>query len=325
MSNFCTRFFLPRLAVCSLPLLAVLPAVALAGPEPAPTVAVDQREPDAFLRALIAFDANHYFDSDFDGSNVGFSVSRYSYYGEFKFRLSPVFLLKLFTYADYSLYSFKNLPPPSPAFSNLLRGAVLAQTDLTLAYQFAPGWAIVGGGRLTTGSATSADFANSFTGGGILAIKKSFFNGGIDFTIGASYTTRLSRSAHFFPYVDFDVNVLPSFVTIPVNVRLLHNGGIVSYRVTDQLSLMVEGRYDTRDYRLNRNSLVLPGAVWSEYGVDLGAGFGWTPKKKNWSVSVFGGYEVFRNVQVFNYSGQKVFDRDVKPAPYMSADFHASF
>ena len=324
MSNFRNRFLLPGLAACSLTVLAVFPGMALAGPEPAPAVTLTRTEP-AFATSFIAFDANHYFESDFEGTNGALSVSRYAFKGEFRFRLSPVFLLKLFTYADYSLYSFKGIAPPTPAFNGLLRGAVLAQTDLTLAYQFAPGWAIVGGGRLTTGSATSGEFSNSFTGGGILAIKKSIFNGGIDVTLGAAYTTRLSRSAHFLPYLDVDVNVLPSFVSIPINFRLLYGGGILSYRVTDQFSLMVEGRYDSRDYRLNRNTVALPSSVWVERGVDLGAGFGWTPKRQNWSISVFGGYEVFRSVQVFNYSGQRVFDRDVKPTPYASVDFHASF
>ena len=121
------------------------------------------------------------------------------------------------------------------------------------------------------------------------------------------------------------MNVLPSFVKVPVNLRLVWGGGILSYRVTDSLSIMGEGRIDSRAYRLNSSSVLLPGGVWSESSLDLGLGFGWTPLRKNWSFSVIGGYSVFRNVQVFNYGGQRVFDQDVKPAPYMQAVFHASF
>lgn len=311
----------------SLFLLAFSPDRAFAGPaaEPLPPPITTEREPDSFLKSSIAFYGTHYFNERFDDLSEGFSVSRYSFYGEFKFRLSPVFLLKLFTYADYSLYSFSNIAPPSPVFTNLLRGAAYERVDLTLAYTFAPGWAIVGGGRITSGVASNGEFSNSFTGGGILGLKKSFFDGGIDLTLGASLTTRLSRSAQVLPYIDVDVNVLPSFVKVPLNLRLVWGGGILSYRVTDNLSIMGEGRIDSRAYRLNQNNVLLRSGVWSESSVDLGLGFGWTPLRKNWSFSVIGGYSVFRNVQVFNYGGQKVFDQDVKPAPYMQAVFHASF
>lgn len=319
------RLHLSAIAVAgSILLSAAYPGQLLAGPDPVPAPVVDTgRAPNSFLQSFVALYGTNYFNESFDNLKEGFSVSRYSYYGEFKFKLSPVWLVKLFTYADYSLYSFSDSPPP--VFTNLLRGGAYERVDLTLAYSFAPGWAIVGGGRLTSGVATSGDFSNSFTGGGIFALKKSFFNGGIDLTLGASFTTRLSRSASVFPYFDMDVNVLPSFVKIPINLRLLYGGGILSYRVTDSFSLMAEGRYDSRDYRLNRSSLLLPGGVWSEYSLDLGAGFGYTPLKKNWSFSVIGGYAVFRNVQIYNYGGQKVFDKDVNPAPYIQAVFHASF
>jgi hypothetical protein len=307
-------------------LFAATPSLTLAGPppppEPAPTTG---RAPDSFQQGFIAFYGTNYFNERFDNLNEGFSVSRYSYYGEFRFKLSPTWMIKLFTYADYSLYSFSNVPQPSPVFTNLLRGAAFERVDLTLAYTFAPGWALVGGGRITSGVASNGDFGNSFTGGGIFGVKKSFFDGGVDITLGATYTTRLSRSAQVLPYFDIDVNVLPSFVKVPVNLRLVWGGGILSYRVTDNLSIMGEGRVDARTYRLNQNNVVLPGAVWSESSLDVGLGFGWTPLKRNWSFTVMGGYSLFRNVQVFNYSGQKVFDQDVKPAPYLSALVHASF
>ena len=312
-------------AAASLLLLSVAPSATLAGPDPVPAAPPAAAEPNKFLQSSVAIYGTNYFNSDFDGLNTGFGVSRYSFYGEFKFKLSPIFRLKLFTYADYSLYSFKNLPPPSPQFSNLLRGAAFERVDLTLAYTFTPGWAVVVGGRVTSGTSTNGDFANSFTGGGILGIKKSIFSGAVDVTVGASYTSRLARPAQLLPYFDVDVNVLPEFVKIPVNLLFKWGGGIVSYRVTDNLSLMVEGRIDSRFYRLNRNSAVLANGVWYESSGDIGGGFGYSPRGRNWTLSVLGGYSVFRNVQVYNTAGQKLFDNDVKPAPYINANFHAAF
>ena len=319
------RFSRSTLAAAgSLLFLAAAPNLALAGPEPvlAPTQA---SAPDPFLKSSISIYGTNYFNADFDGTTTGVSVSRYSFNGEFKFRLAPIFLLKLFTYGDYSLYNFKNVAPPSPSFTGLLRGAAFERVDLTLAYTFTPGWAIVAGGRVTSGTATNGDFANSFTGGGILALKKSLFKGAVDLTVGAAYTSRLARPAQVVPYLDLDVNVLPEFVNIPVNILLKWGGGIVSYRVTDNLALMVEGRIDSRYYRLNRTVTQASKGVWYESGGDIGGGFGYSPKGRNWTFSVLGGLEVFRNVRIYDRSGAKLFDRDVKPTPYMNANFHAAF
>jgi hypothetical protein len=300
--------------------LAVSSSTALAGP-PAIDTTPAAPEPNKFLQSFVSFDATNFFDTSFSDIPVSLSVTRYSGYGEFKFRLSPDWMLKLFTYGDLSLYNFRAFDQP---FTGPMRNAYYANVDLTLAYTFAPGWAIVGGGRIRSAASTDASFGDSVTGGGILAIKKSFFNGGIDLTLGASYTTRLSRSGQVLPYLDFDVNVLPSFVKIPVNVLLLYNGGMLTYRVTDNLSLIALGQYDSRAYRLAASSSI-PKGVWSEYGVLVGGGFGWTPNKKNWSLTVLGGYEVFRNVQTFANNGFKTSDLDVNPTPFIRLDFHASF
>jgi hypothetical protein len=314
-------------AIGSLLLLAVPATTTLAGTETTDTKTTTPPEPPSkFVDTTIAFDATHYFDTRFDGLDSSLSVSRYSAYGEFRFKLAPVWVLKIFTYGDFSLYNFRHLPPtaPSPLFTGLLRDAYFVNVDATLAYTFAPGWAIVGGGRIRSAASTDASGGNSFTGGGILAIKKSFFDNSFDLTLGASYTSRLSRPAKVEPYLDFDLNNFPSFVKIPIGVQLSYNGGALLYHVTDQFSLMLKGHYDSRAYRLASNTTVSKG-VWSENGLDLGAGIGWTPTKKNWSLSVFGGYEVLRNVQVFANNGSKLFDRDVKPTPFVSVDFHASF
>ncbi len=128
-------------------LLASAPTPAQAGPPPADTPPPPP-PPDKFLQSFITFYGTNYFNADFDGlDGFGLNVSRYSYYGEFKFRLSPVWMMKIFTYADYSLYNF-DLPFSAPQFTDILRGATFARVDLTLAYTFAPGWAIVGGGRV---------------------------------------------------------------------------------------------------------------------------------------------------------------------------------
>ena len=290
-------------------------------------------EPNKYLDTFFVVSGTNYFESSFENFPLSLSVTRYSVYSEFKFRLSPEWMLKFHPYADLSLYSFSNdtsFPPP-PAFTQNLRNAYMFQLDTTLAYMFAPGWSIVGGGRITSGASTQANFSDSITGGGILAVKKSFWNNAIDLTIGASYTSRLSRSWQVLPYFDFDVNVLPSFVKIPINLRLLYNGGELSYRVTDSFALTMMGRYDSRYYRLpavlefSNGFQRAPKAVWYERGVEMGGGFTYAPRRQNWAFSVIGGVEVFRNVQVINNSGGKLIDSDVNPTPFVSANFHAAF
>jgi len=285
-----------------------------------------------FLDSFVAFSATNYFDTSFSDIPLNMSVTRYSIYSEFKFRLSPDWMFKIFPYGDISLYSFHSpfaFGAP-PAFTQNLRNAYALNLDATLAYQFAPGWSIVGGGRVSSGASTEANFSDSITGGGILALKKSFWNNAIDFTVGASYTSRLARSWHFLPYFDFDVNVLPKFVKMPLNVRLLYNGGLLSYRVTENLALTLQGRYDSRAYRLpallqTSQFTAAPKAVWYENGLELGGGFTFAPRHKNWALSIIGGVEVLRNVQIFNNSGGKIFDQDVNPTPFLSATLHAAF
>ncbi len=290
--------------------------------------------PNKYLESFVVVSGTNLFETSFEDAPLSLAVTRYSIYSEFKFRLSPEWMFKIFPYGDLSLYSFRldsPFPPsPPPAFTSQLRNAYSLNLDATLAYMFAPGWSIVGGGRIASGAANNANFSDSITGGGILAIKKSLFNNAIDITFGASYTSRLSRSWHVLPYFDFDVNVLPAFVKIPLNIRLLYNGGLISYRVTDSLALTLQGRYDSRAYRLNGVAqfpgvTVVPKAVWYEYGLELGGGFTYAPRRQNWALTFTGGYEVFRNVQVFANNGGKIFDQDVNPTPFVSATFHAAF
>ncbi len=290
--------------------------------------------PDKFLESFIAVTATNYFDASFNGLPLSVAVTRFAFYSEFKFRLSPEWMLKIFPYADFSLYSFQSdfgSSSPPPFFTGSLRDAYLLSVDATLAYKFAPGWAIVGGGRLTSSAATNAILTDSITGGGIIALKKSLLNNGVDFTFGISYTSRLSRSWQVQPYFDFDVNVLPSFVKIPVNIRLLYNGALLSYRVTDNLALSLQGRYDARSYRLRsfyhavNGSELFRKAVWNESGLELGGGFTFAPRRKNWALSVTGGVEILRNVQIITNSGGQFFDFDVSPTPFVSGAFHAAF
>ena len=310
--------------------LGALLALAASSSVIAGTPAVDAVDtiplPNQTQDTSLALTTTNYFSTAFDGLDTRLGVSRYAGYGQFQFKLGGPWLLKVFVEGEYSLYSFDRLPAtvPSPVLTSVLRGATFANVDATLAYTFAKGWAIVGGGRVTSGAATEANYGNSFTGGGILALKKSFLNGGVDVTLGASYTTRLARSAQVLPYVDVDVNVLPSFVTLPINFLLEYNGGILTYQVTDKFALIAMGQYNLRDYRLT-NNLVASKGVWSERGVDLGGGFAYAPAKKNYALSIYGGYEVFRNVEVYARNGGKLFDRDVNPTPFVAVDFHASF
>jgi hypothetical protein len=324
----------PFLAVfSSILLLAAAAPTALAGTETVDTkTATTPPPPDKFLESFVAFTATNYFESSLEGFPLSLSVTRYSIYSEIKFRLSHEWMLKFHPYGDLSLYSFSNDAPfaPPASFTRNLRNAYMLNLDTTLAYMFAPGWSIVGGGRISSGASTEANFSDSITGGGILAIKKSFFNNAVDLTVGASYTSRLSRSWQVLPYLDFDVNVLPSFVKIPINLRLLYNGALLSYRVTDNLALTLQGRYDSRAYRLpaliqTGTFTALPKAVWYERGIELGGGFTYAPRRQNWAFSVIGGVEVARNVQIFANNGSKFLDQDVNPTPFMSATFHAAF
>jgi hypothetical protein len=281
---------------------------------------------DKFADITLAFRATNYFDATFPGLNTTVDVARYSAYGIFKFQLGGPWLLKISAYSGYSLYDFDShgRAARSSLAIGALRETVLGNVDATVAYTFTPGWAVLGGGRITTGLDTNASFINSITGGGILAVKKSFFDGGVDLTLGASYTTRLSRSGQIFPYIDFDVNVLPSFIKAPIDLLVLYNGGLLTYRLSDRFSLLAMGQFDSRAYRLASDSTV-PRGVWNEYGVNLGGGFSVTSKNRNYSLNVFAGYEVFRNVQIFANSGNQLFNRAVSPTPFLSIDIQASF
>lgn len=289
--------------------------------------------PNKFLDSFVAFSVTNLFDTSFTNVPLSLSSTRYAIYSEFKFRLSPEWMLKFFPYGDFSLYSFRSdsFLGATPAFTQNLRNAYALNLDTTLAYMFTPGWSIVVGGRVSSAASTEANFSDSITGGGILAVKKSFWNNAIDLTLGASYTSRLSRSWHVLPYFDVDVNVLPAFVKIPLNLRLLYNGGLLSYRVTDSLAITLQGRYDSRAYRMpalfqfNNGFKQFPNSVWSEYGVELGGGFTYAPRRQNWALSLTGGVEVLRNVQIFTNSGSKIFNQDVNPTPFLQATLHAAF
>src|SRR5262249_6945872 len=98
--------------------------------------------PNKFLESFVAFSATNYFETSFENFPLSVAVTRYSIYSEFKFRLSPDWMFKIFPYGDISLYSFSSPFPllQAPVFTRNLRNAYSLNLDMTLAYQFAPGW-----------------------------------------------------------------------------------------------------------------------------------------------------------------------------------------
>ncbi len=315
-----------RLSSCSALAAALfaLQAPALAGPtapEPTPAKAATPTAPETEFTALVA--VTHLFDSGLDRTSASVATTRVALEVEYDFRLGGRWFAEIQLEGDYSSYQLHKFTSLVPGRSRVLKDAVLVDIVPLIGYELNRGWSILGGGRLEIGAASGASLRDSVTVAGILAVRHSFFNGAIILTLGGSFGSRLGGGTQVLPFLQLDSGRNSDILGSRFGFETRHNGGQLTYRLTDSILLLVGGRLDEREYRLASGSQGQRG-VWRESGLELGGGVGFAPAK-NWRVSVTGGVEVGRTIRLDDRFGGKIFERDVAPSPFVSVEMHATF
>jgi hypothetical protein len=241
----------------------------------------------AVTRAMLSTTISHAFSSDFRGS--------------------------LLLSTEMSWYDFQNAP-------GLIAGTgkpfgQLSETDISpgVWFKINSEWNGLAGLFFRIAGENDADFGDCFTWGGYLAAQYKP-NKDFSVTLGVRANDRIEEDWRVLPALALDWNITPT-----VKAQIVPAVGGIGFRVTseinDKVSFLVDGEYETREFRLNDEAPLASGVV-RDSRVMVGMGVVWKPCDKV-QITARGGMVAFQEFRVDNSAGVQQTEVNTDPAPYI--------
>jgi len=174
-------------------------------------------------------------------------------------------------------------------------------------------WAALGGLYFRISGENNADFSDSFTWGGYIAGQ---YKASKDFsvTLGVRATERLEEDWRILPALALDWNVSPT-----VRVQVVPAVGGAGFRVTSEInekvSFLIDGEYQTREFRLNDEAPLAEGVV-RDSRVQLGLGVIWEPCDKV-QITARAGMVAWQEFTIDDSDGDQQSEVNTDPTPYI--------
>lgn len=130
---------------------------------------------------------------------------------------------------------------------------------------------------------------------------------------GIGFSTQLEDDPIILPLISLDW-------MINDRLSMSFNGlkGNLNYKLDDQWSIYLEGRYDIRQFRLTDESLVNEG-VLGDQSVAVGMGFRYSPQE-TLTLSLGGGLILWREITLYDDNENKVYKDTADLTGYVSAN-----
>jgi hypothetical protein len=181
-------------------------------------------------------------------------------------------------------------------------------------------WAWFVGGRVTSGAEDGADFGDSITGGGVVGARWQM-DPRFALNFGLAATTRLEEDPLVLPLIGFDW-------TINDKVRVSSTGpGVfdatdslgarVFARVSDEVEVMLGGRWKLREYRLDESQTVASEGVLRDARFALDVGLLWKPAD-NISLGLIGGVIPWQEYGIDDEDGDEISEVNSDPAGFIA-------
>lgn len=267
---------------------------------------------EKFFDAEVNLSGRYAFQSDVDGGgNV--AVTRSMLSGWFSREFTPDFRASLLVSSEVSWYDFNNA-------TGLIAGTgkpfgQLSETDVSpgFACKINEQWTALSGLIFRVAGENDADFGDSFTWGGYVAAQYKPTKD-LSVTLGVRANERIEEDWNILPAVALDWHASQT-----VRVQVLPAVGGIGFRVTseinDKVSFIIDGEYETREFRLN-NEAPLPLGVVRDSRALIGMGVLWTPCERL-QITARAGAVAYQEYRIDNSAGVQQSTANTDPTPYI--------
>ncbi len=267
---------------------------------------------EKFFDAEVNLTARYAFRSDVDGGG-SVAVTRSMLSGWFSHEFTPDFRASLLVSTEVSWYDFNNA-------TGLIAGTgkpfgQLSETDVSpgFACRINDQWTALSGLIFRVAGENDADFGDSFTWGGYVAAQYKP-NKDFSVTLGVRANDRIEEDWRVLPAVALDWHVSQT-----VRVQVLPAVGGLGFRVTseinDKFSFLIDGEYESREFRLN-NEAPLPLGVVRDSRALIGMGLVWSPCEKL-QITARAGAVAYQEFRIDNSAGVEQTTANTDPTPYI--------
>lgn len=274
-----------------------------------------ERKWDANLRLF----GEYTFESDLDDDEGKVSVARAG--GAFGFGAPIGDRSRLgFTFqTEYSSYSWDNASSFAQGMNEPWGDGLEHTLLVTLSTQATERWSFVGGGAARSTYEVDAGADDSFTFGGFGAATYKFSE---TFSLGGGVQVRSQ--------LEDDALVLPLiFIDWKISERWRLGGkaggpGVgLFYQASENLTLFLDGDYQTRAYRLD-NDGPAPDGVGRDERLQIAIGADWKITNQV-RLNARVGAAVYQEYELLDENGVQVTDRQADPAPFVGLELRFDF
>lgn len=297
--------------------LAIICAAALA-----PLAFADQQPPEAkpLFTVTLTGSADHAFSTGIDNggdvavtrAGVGLSVAR---------QFNTTWRGSIYASTEASWYDFDNA-------TGLIAGtgkpfSQLTETDVSPAvvYTLNDTWSFPVGLFFRVAGENDADVSDSFTWGGYAAAR---YQASKDFSVsfGLRANDRIEEDWAVLPALALDWQI-DQQTKLEVQPAIGGIGFRLSSKRCDELSLFLDGVYQSREFRL-ANDAPLPEGVVRDRRFMLGGGLQWFPCEAA-TVTARAGVVAYQAYRIDDRNGVEQVDVETDPAPYIYLGFSMKF
>ena len=274
--------------------------------------AAPQPQSQKFFEFEAGLTGDYAFRSDVDGGgDVASSRVMSSLWLAHSF--SPDLRATLLVTTEFSWYDFKNA-------TGLIAGtgkpfSQLVETDITpgLSYKLNDTWTALGGVYFRFAAENGADTGDSFTVGGYAGARYRASDD-LSITMGVRISERIEEDTLILPAFALDWNVSPT-VRVQVTPAVGGTGVKVTSTINEHWAFLIDGEYQTREFRLNDDA-ALPEGVVRDSRVTVGLGVLWKPCDTV-EITARAGMVAWQEFRIDNSSGDQQSEVNTDPTPYV--------
>jgi opacity protein-like surface antigen len=273
------------------------------------------------MRITLTPRVNHTFESDFDDADGESSVTRGGADLNILYPMSERLQLTLGLDGEYSWYRFAGRDPDvlgGRDLDGLLDDAVKIDILPGFRYGINDRWTVIAGAIVEFAGEPDADVGDSATYGGFGGARYAFSDN-FALTLGAGVKSRLEDNVQVLPFIGLEWKINEQF-------RLTSRGpGLnLAAKVSETVAATIGFQYESRDYRLDDDHEFFGEGVARDTRFPIRVGVEWAPSKLI-SVEAFTGVVVWQEFEFLDRDGQKQFETNSDPAPFVGINCSIKF
>lgn len=223
------------------------------------------------------------------------------------------------TSVEASSYRFRNATTLIAGTAQPWNDVYIVNLTPAVTYALNERWAVTVGGMIEFAGEGGADVGESFTGGGFVSVRHKCTDT-FAISLGVAAKSRLEDEAWVLPLIGVQWQVSEG-----VRLSSRGPGAEVEARLGsgDEWALVVDARYESREFRLSDES-PLPEGVVRDRRVPIGVGLRWRPAE-NLKVELRGGVTAWQEYQVDDRTGLEQAEVNTKPTPFLGLSVEFRF